>query len=136
MKKKLKDRFSRVMIRPLIYEGLSRFLCALCISLVLDRLIKSDANIRMYAFSAFALIFLIAGWVVYLRLDGVHIPVLSDFKVTIHKKPTRSYGDLIDYVDEKPELVQFEDLEDDEQDTVRLISDFVCCVLCVICSLF
>ena len=52
-----------------------------------------------------------------------------------HKKPSRMYGDIADYLDEQP-VVTFEELEDEEKDVCLLCADVICCVLCLIASLF
>ena len=69
-----------------------------------------------------------------LRLDGMKLPKLTMLRVNPRKKPARSYGDMIDYVDEKPP-VTFEDLDDAEKDLCILLADLICCALCAFLSL-
>lgn len=124
---KFKKYAQRHMLRPIIYMASTRFLLALALVLLWDRIIgaRSAVNVRSFGFVFAAAFFFLLMWIAYLRMDGLHMPKLFMKRVNIKRKPTRTYGDMIDYVDEEP--VSFDDLDDDEKDFCCLISDLICC---------
>lgn len=127
--------FDRHMVRPWLYTAFTRFIFALTGALLLDFLVKTSdlINFRMYAFLFLGVFFALLAWIAYLRLDGVRLPKAMMKRVGPRKKTVRSYGDMIDYVDEHPP-VTFDDLEDDEKDICCLGADIVCCVVFVVLS--
>ncbi len=122
-------RFSwRPLLRPWLYTAANRFLLALMLALLLDFLLAHPFHFKMYVFMFLGVFFAALAWIAYLRLDGVRLPRLMMKRVNIRKKPTRSAGDMIDYIDEQPP-VTFEDLEDDEKDVCLLGADLFCFVV-------
>ena len=95
-----------------------------------DRL--SGAHIKMYAALLLGVCFVLLAWIAWLRLDGVRLPKLMMKRVNIRKKPVRSYGDMIDYIDEQP--VTFDDLDDAEKDVCCLLSDLACAAVFLVVS--
>ena len=73
--------------------------------------------------------------IAWLRLDGVKLPKVMMLRINPRKKPARMYGDMIDYVDEQPQ-VAFEDLDDGEKDVCILGADLFCCAAFLVLSLF
>ncbi len=132
--KRWKRIWQRYMLRPFIYMTFTRFLLALFILLLANHLIAPDGrDLRGMLFLLGAALFALLAWIAWLRLDGMKLPKLMMLRVNPRKKPARSYGDMIDYVDEKPP-VTFEDLDDAEKDLCILGADLICCALCLILS--
>ena len=134
--KKLREKWRSALLRPAIYAFSVRFLGALAIILVFNYIIGKDTpRFLGFAFLLLALLFAALAWIAYLRMDGVTLPKPLMKRVSLRKKPKRQYGDMIDYIDEKPDLT-FEDLEDQEKDLCLLLADAACCVTYLILSFF
>lgn len=135
MLKKLKENWHRALIRPTVYQAFTRFMFALAISLLWDHFVNSGQRpMRLYAFLFFGIFFGAACWLAYLRMDHVKLPKLAMLRLNLKKKPARTYGDMIDYVDE--EIVSFDELEDDEKDLCLFFANLICCILFLLGSLF
>lgn len=133
--KKIRAKLRRYMLRPTIYMTTTRFLTALALALLL-RFVSgrvADGRFLAYAFLLTAAVFALLAWIAYLRLDGIQLPKWMMKRVNIRKKPVRTYGDMIDHVDENPPPA-FEDLEDDEKDLCILGADLVCCTAFLLLS--
>ena len=132
--KKFRQNAGRHLIRPTIYMASTRFLLALVLVLLYDRFMghKSAANILANGFVLSGVVFALLAWIAYLRFDGLHMPKLFMKRVNIRKKPVRSYGDMIDHIDEEP--ASFDDLEDEEKDICIFIADLFCCVVFIALS--
>ena len=124
------------MLRPFIYMTFTRFILMLFIVLMADFLLSPRAgrSLRSAAFLLGGLICGILAWIVWMRLDGMKLPRLLMMRINPRKKPSRMYGDMIDYVDEQPQ-VTFEDLEDDEKDLCILGADLFCFAVFLVISL-
>lgn len=135
MKKKFKRLWQRHMIRPTIYMAFIRGVLCLTAALLWNEFAGSSSMLpmRTFAFLFLGVFLLVMGWMAYLRLDGIKIPVFDRRLFEWKRKPKRTYGDMSDYVQE--EVVSFDDLEDDEKDLCRLIADVVCGVLFLVLSL-
>ena len=131
MIKKIRSVYSRALLRPTIYMATNRFLIALIILLAADWLL-TGVQIKMYTALLLGVVFILLGWIAWLRLDGIRLPKMMMKRIDIRKKPARSYGDIIDYVDEKP--VTFDELDDAEKDVCCLLSDFSCAVIYIVVS--
>ena len=125
------------MLRPFIYMTFTRFLLALCLLLLINFFYSKEAGrpILSTVMVLGGVVFAILAWIAYLRLDGIKLPKFMMLRVNPRKKPTRMYGDIIDYVDEQPQ-VTFEELSDAEKDICILGADLFCCAAFVIVSLF
>lgn len=133
--KKLRGAFKRELVRPFVYTLSSRFLPALAAALLAEHFWGGPLrSVRAYAFVFLGALFALLAWIAYLRLDGVRLPKLFMLRVDLRKKPQRMYGDLIDYVDEKPPA-SFSDLEDAEKDACLLGADAVCAAAFLLLSL-
>lgn len=134
MIEKFRKNAGRHLVRPTIYMASTRFLLALTLVLLLDRFTgtKSASDIKMFGFVFSGVFFALLAWIAYLRFDGMHMPKLLMKRVNIRKKPQRSYGDMIDYIEEEP--VSFDELEDEEKDICCFFADLICCVLFVALS--
>ena len=132
--KKWKRYLGRQLIRPTVYAASTRFMVGL-ICVLLARLLIKTPQAASYAALITAAVFALLSWIAYLRLDGIKLPKFMMLRVNPRKKPTRMYGDIIDYVDEQPQ-VTFEELSDAEKDICILGADLFCCVMFVIVSIF
>lgn len=121
-------------IRSLIYMTCNRFVIALTFILLADRLFIKDEVTPFISFSfAFtSILYAALAWIAYMRLDGVFLPRLFMKRMHFKKKPQRTYGDMIDYVDEEP--VSFDDLDDDEKDACCFFADAFCFAVFLILS--
>ena len=135
--KKWWDKIQPYMLRPFIYMTFTRFLLALCLLLLINFFYSKEAGrpILSTVMVLGGVVFAILAWIAYLRLDGIKLPKFMMMRVNPRKKPTRMYGDIIDYVDEQPQ-VTFEELSDAEKDICILGADLFCCVAFVIVSIF
>lgn len=135
--KKWWDKIQPYMLRPFIYMTFTRFLLALCLLLLINFFYSKEAGrpILSTVMVLGGVVFAILAWIAYLRLDGIKLPKFMMLRVNPRKKPTRMYGDIIDYVDEQPQ-VTFEELSDVEKDICILGADLFCCVMFVIVSIF
>lgn len=118
--------FRKYMIRPILHMIFTRAILALTAALLWHEYAKIDAALpmRTYAFLFLGAFFLVMGWMAYLRLDGIKMPVLDKRLFEWKRKPKRIKGDLIDFVDE--DVVSFDELENNEKDFCRLIANLAC----------
>ena len=134
--KKLREKLELYMLRPFIYMTFTRFLLSLCAFLLADFFISPHVgrSLKSPLFVLGGILFAVLAWIAYLRLDGIKLPRIMMMRINPSKKPKRSFGDIIDYVDEKP--ISFEELDDDEKDICILGADLICCVIFLISSAF
>ena len=136
MLKRMRKLWQRYMLRPMLYKAFTRFIIGLCACLLWHEFVNVSKNpvMRSTAFLFMAALLAGAAWMSYLRLDGIRAwqfdKTLFDWK----RPPVRSYGDMIDFVDEQP--VQYDDLEDDEQCLCLFLADVICAVIFLIISFF
>ena len=135
MKKKLQTLWNRQLIRPIIHMSFTRVVLSLTIALLWNEFVNINAALPMRTFAFLFLgIFLLAmGWMAYLRLDGIKMPTFDKRLFEWRKKPKRSYGDMIDHVDEY--VISFDDLEENEKDVCRLTANILCGVIFLLLSL-
>lgn len=134
--KKIKSIWRSGMLRPLIYMTFTRFVLSLFIALMVDFFLSPAVgrNLKETIFLIVTALFAILAWIAWLRMDGIKLPKFMMLRLNPRKKPSRMYGDMIDYVDENaPET--FEELEDDEKDVCILGADAVCFLLFLIAAL-
>lgn len=134
--KKWKETWRPYMLRPLVYMTFTRFLLALAAALLIDFFLRDAAgrDLRQTACLLMCLLFALLAVVAWLRLDGLKLPKFMMLRINPRKKPARMYGDMSDFVDDKP--VAFEELEDAEKDACILGADAICCGLFLIISFF
>ena len=135
--KKWREKIQPYMLRPFIYMTFTRFILALAAILLADFFLSPNAgrSLKSAFFLLGGVLFALLAWIAWLRLDGVKLPKIMMLRVNPRKKPSRMYGDIIDYVDEQPQ-VAFEDLDDGEKDLCILGADLFCCVVFAAVSLF
>lgn len=136
MLKRMQKLWQRYMLRPMLYKAFTRLVIGLAACLLWNEFMNpgKSAVIRASTFLFMAALLGAAAWMSYLRLDGIKAwqfdKTLFDWK----RKPMRSYGDMIDFVDEQP--VQYDDLEDDEQYLCLFVADLLCALAFLIISFF
>ena len=136
--KKIREKFSRAMIRPVIYATFTRFILGLVLALAGDYFLRPSTgrDLRESFFLILGFLFALMAVIAWLRLDGMKLPKLMMLRIHFHKKPSKiMYDDMSDYLDEQPTL-SFEDLEDEEKDLCLLCADLFCCVSFFIATLF
>ena len=134
--KKFKEIYEPYMLRPMIYMTFTRFVLALFITLLADFFISGNTahSKKGDLFFIAALLFLFLAIIAWLRLDGLKLPQLLMMRVNPSKKPSRMYGDMIDYIDERPGI-RFDDLDDSEKDLCILASNFFCFIVFLLLSI-
>lgn len=136
--KKIREKFSRAMIRPVIYATFTRFILGLVLALAGDYFLRPSTgrDLRESFFLILGFLFALMAVIAWLRLDGMKLPKLMMLRIHFRKKPSKIlYGDMSDYLDEQPTL-SFGDLEDEEKDLCLLCADLFCCVSFFIATLF
>lgn len=134
MIRKIKGIWNRSILRPFIYMTATRAGSGLLFALLLDFFIKDPRrNIKSYACLFLSIFFLCLAWIAWLRLDQFHLPKLMMKRWNPKKKPFRTYGDMIDHIDEP--ITSFDELETDEKDVCCMLADAVCVVLFLILCL-
>jgi hypothetical protein len=104
----------------------TRIILSATAALLLSEFTKSATALpmRMFAFIFLGVFFFAMAWMSYLRMDGVRMPTLDRRLFEWKRAPKRTYGDIIDHVDE--DVISFDDLEENEKDLCRLIADLIC----------
>ncbi len=135
MKKPLRKFCRKHMIRPIFHMAFVRAVLGLTAALLWNQFvnIKSALPMRTFAFLFLGVFFLVMVWMAYLRLDGIKMPTIDRRLFEWKRKPKRTYGDMIDYVDEA--AVSFDEMEEDERDFCRLAADLVCGVVFLVLSI-
>ena len=125
--KKIKEIYKPYMLRPMIYMTFTRFVLALFITLLADFFISQNVghSVKKDAFFLCAVVFALLSVIAWLRLDGVKLPQLMMMRVNPSKKPSRMYGDMIDYIDDRPGIT-FDELDDREKDLCILAANIFC----------
>lgn len=125
--KKFRKIYEPYMLRPMIYMTFTRFILALFITLLADFFISQNVghSVKSNAFFLCAAVFGLLSLIAWLRLDGVKLPQLMMMRINPAKKPSRMYGDMIDYIEERPGI-SFDELDDEEKDLCILIANLIC----------
>ena len=134
MKNPFRGAWRRSLLRPLIYMAANRFLAALVLLLFYNRFLASPLALPGSAAVLLALAFALASWLVYLRMDGAHIPRMKNVRFRRRKDPLRNYTDISDHIDDAPPTA--DDLEDDERDLISLLSNLFCLAIFAVLSFF
>ncbi len=122
--KKILAIYKAYMVRPILYQCVTRCAVALAAVLVWDRFVPSSLLAVRDGCLAAAVILLMMAWFVYLKLDGMMVHhLLEDRRKKKKKSKRRVGGDIADYVDEH--IVSFDELEEGEQTACRLAADLL-----------
>ncbi len=133
MIQRLKEHFTRDMVRPLVYKALARFLYALTAALLWREFLAGPGQSLHLAFLFLFFLFLAAAWVAWLRLDGLRLPRLPARRLR-RRPPDISFGDMEDYLNESPR--NFEDLTREEQDACLCLADLLVSFVYLLLSFF
>ena len=132
--KKILAIYKAYMVRPILYQCVTRCAVALAAVLVWDRFVPSSLLAVRDGCLAAAVILLMMAWFVYLKLDGMMVHhLLEDRRKKKKKSKRRVGGDIADYVDEH--IVSFDELEEGEQTACRLAGDLLAAALFLAASL-
>ena len=132
--KKILAIYKAYMVRPILYQCVTRCAVALAAVLVWDRFVPSSLLAVRDGCLAAAVILLMMAWFVYLKLDGMMVHhLLEDRRKKKKKSKRRVGGDITDYVDEH--IVSFDELEEGEQTACRLAADLLAAALFLAASL-
>lgn len=135
MAKKPRLRMQRYLVKPLIYRIFPRIILSLTAAALWNHFVNRGAMVpTSFAYVFLSALFGIFTWMAYLRRDGLHLPKIDRRLFDWKRKPQRSYGDMIDYVDE--EIDNFDDLDEEEQELCLLWANGLCCVLFLVISFF
>lgn len=126
MLKKIKMMFESYMIRPIVYQCVTKISIAVVLALLWNQFINRSQlfHIVKDAFFVLAICFFALAWVQYLRFDGMRIHHLFEDKEKKKKKKRHRTKDIVDFADEK--IISFDELEDDEKIVCRFIGDIIC----------
>jgi len=132
--KKILAIYKAYMVRPILYQCVTRCAVALAAVLVWDRFVPSSLlAVRDGCLAAAVILLMMAGFV-YLKLDGMMVHhLLEDRRKKKKKSKRRVGGDIADYVDEH--IVSFDELEEGEQTACRLAADLLAAALFLAASL-
>ena len=122
--KKLLEKYTKILIRPILYRSITWGSIALAAALVWERFMgmKSFLSVGRDIFFIIGVFFLALAWFYYLKIDGIRPPKLKTDEMK--KKPKRlGYGDIIDFADEH--VVTFDELSDEEQDLCKLATNII-----------
>lgn len=135
--KKIKGIYEPYMLRPMIYMTFTRFILALFMVLLADFFISQNVghSVKKDGFFLCALVFALLAVIAWLRLDGVKLPKLMMMRVNPSKKPSRMYGDMIDYIEERPGI-SFDELDEQEKDLCILAADVFCFLIFLMIGFF
>ena len=132
--KKILAIYKAYMVRPILYQCVTRCAVALAAVLVWDRFVPSSLLAVRDGCLAAAVILLMMAWFVYLKLDGMMVHhLLEDRRKKKKKSKRRVGGDIADYVDEH--IVSFDELEEGERTACRLAADLLAAALFLAASL-
>ena len=127
---RLRERYRRYMIRPIVYQAFTRLAITLTL-ILLAREFSAPGDGRPvlpWGCMAAAAAYLLLAWVAWLRLDGARLPSLDHhlFRRKKRKDPFAG-GGMADYLDEEP--VSFEELDAEERDACLLAANLIVAAL-------
>ena len=129
MKKRLRENISREMIRPLVYKVFTRGILALFAAQLAHFFLPAGSALSSFSNLSLLLgfVFALCAFLAWLRLDGLRIPQLKLPRIK-RKDPPFLTGDMADHLDD--DIVSFEELDPEEQNTCVLLADLILAVLC------
>lgn len=120
--KKIIAIYQSYMIRPAIYQCVTRCSVALAAVLVWSRFVESPLRTVRDGCLAAGVILLMMAWFSYLKLDGMKVHhMMEDRKKPRKKRKRLLKGDIADYVDEH--IVSFDELDEAEQTACKLAAN-------------
>ena len=133
MIRRIRNHFSREMIRPLIYKCFTRGILALFAAQLIHFFAPADSGFVSFSNLSLGLgfLFLLFSFLAWLRLDGLKIPLLKLPRMK-RKDPPFLAGNMADHMDD--EIVSFDDLDPEEQNLCVLLADAALAVICLVLS--
>lgn len=119
---KIKGVYQRYMLRPVIYMAAYRLMAAIIFLLAVVRFVPNGPAASLVA-GFLTVVFALFAYLVYLRMDGLHIPRMK-FHKPKKRDPMRNFGSMVDHTDDEPQ-VTFDELETDEKDLCSLLSNLI-----------
>ena len=135
MIRRLKEHFSREMVRPLIYKFFTRGILALFAAQLIHFFAPAGSGFSSFSSLSLGLglLFVLFSFLAWLRLDGLKIPQLKLPRLK-RKDPPFLAGSMADHIDD--EIVSFDDLDPEEQNLCVLLADLALAVFCLVLSAF
>ena len=129
----LKRHFTGDMVRPLIYKIFTRGMLALFAAQLIHFFVPADSGLSSFSNLSLALglLFVLFAFLAWLRLDGLKIPQLKLPRMK-RKDPPFLAGNMADHIDD--EIISFDDLDQEEQNTCVLLADLFLALVCLILS--
>lgn len=127
----LKKHLRRDMAKPVIDRAFTRLMWGLAAALLTAFLISQGGgrDVRDVTLLLVSLLCLSGAWVCHLQLGGTQLPRLEKLRAKIDRKPKiRSYGDMIDHIDERPNPF-FDEYDEEERAAVVMAADLICFVI-------
>lgn len=132
--KKIIAIYKPYMIRPVIYQCVTKCAIALAAVLVWSRLVSGPLQAARDGCLAAGIILLMMAWFAYLKLDGMMVHhLMEDRKKTKKKRKRLLRGDIADYMDEH--IIGFDELDEGEQSACRLAADLAGALVFLLASL-
>ena len=129
MIKKIKEIFQPYMIRPMLYQSVTKLSVALLLALLWNQFLNPHGyySVVRDAFLVAGVFFFMFAWFQYLKLDGMRVHHLLEERGKKKRKKRHSTRDIVDFADEK--IISFDELQADEQVVCRFLGDLLCGVL-------
>lgn len=131
MIRRIREKWNRDMIRPLIYKIFTRGILALFAAELAHTFLPGSWPLSMFSnlFLVLGLLFLAGVLLARLRLDGLKIPQLKLPRMK-RKDPAYMAGDIADHIDD--DIKGFDDLDKEEQDVCVLLADALLAAVCLL----
>ncbi len=128
---RIRETWSRDMIRPLIYKIFTRGVLALFAAETAHYFLPASWPLSMFSnlFLILGLLFLAGAFLARLRLDGLKIPHARLPRMK-RKDPAYMAGDIADHIDD--DIKGFDDLDKEEQDVCVLLADLLLAAACLL----
>ena len=132
--RKILKIYKTYMIRPVLYQCVTRCAVSLAAVLVWNRFVSSPLQAVRDGCMTAGFVLLMMAWFLYLKLDGMTVHHMLEDRRKKKKKAKRWVGgDIADYMDEH--IVSFDELEEEEQAASRLAADLLAAALFFAASL-
>ena len=131
MVRRIKEIFSREMVRPLIYQISTRGVLALFVAQLAHFFAPAASGFSSFSNLSLGLglLFVLFAFLAWLRTDGIRIPQLKLPRMK-KKDPPFLARDMADHIDD--DIVSFDDLDQEEQDLCVFLADCFLAAVCLI----
>lgn len=135
--KKLRTIFKPYMLRPALYQCVTRCITALTAILLWNRFLNSKGPLAVLQDGCLtaAVVLFVMAWFSYLRLDGVSVrnvfshvrgdgaPTPRFWEKHLEKRRRRRTGSIVDFVDEH--ITTMDELDDEEKCVCKIVSGLI-----------